>query len=171
LYTPLTSSSVLLYASNIVGLMHVMRCEVSERATHRSSPHGPCEPSTRVTGRARTYTTDLPKWDSTLPEAASERDHRSPHIRIVSPPFRLAPAPSSHGYDLYATTYDATFCIQRTGAPADCVRRYLATTNTCTFPRFRSRTLSHTGQTYRVLDADPLDEAEDIPTQPFPHFT
>jgi hypothetical protein len=25
------------------------RCEVSERATHRSSPHGPCEPSARVT--------------------------------------------------------------------------------------------------------------------------
>jgi hypothetical protein len=31
--------------------------------------------------------------------------------------------------------------------------------------------LSHTGRTYRVLDADPSDEAEDIPTQPFPHFT
>ena len=61
------------------------RCEVSERATHRSSPHGPCEPSARVTGRARTYATDLPKWDSMLPEAASERDHRSPHIHIVSP--------------------------------------------------------------------------------------
>jgi hypothetical protein len=61
------------------------RCEVSERAMHHLSPHGPCEPSTRLTGRARTYTTDLPKWDSTLPEAASERDHRSPHIRIVSP--------------------------------------------------------------------------------------
>jgi hypothetical protein len=30
--------------------------------------------------------------------------------------------------------------------------------------------LSHTGRTYRVLDADPY-EAEDIPTQPFPHFT
>ncbi|KAJ7809288.1 hypothetical protein B0H14DRAFT_3481579 [Mycena olivaceomarginata] len=55
------------------------RCEVSERAMHRSSPHGPFEPSTQVTGRARTYATDLPKRDSTLPEAASERDQRSPH--------------------------------------------------------------------------------------------
>jgi hypothetical protein len=85
-----------------------MRCEVSERATHSSSPHGPCEPSARVTGRARTYTMDLPKWDSTLPEAASERDQRSPHT------FGLTPAPSSHGYDPYTTTqfstlsYDAT---------------------------------------------------------------
>ncbi|KAJ7326167.1 hypothetical protein DFH08DRAFT_710798, partial [Mycena albidolilacea] len=34
--------------------------EVSEHATHRSSPHGPCGPSARVTGRAGTYTTDLP---------------------------------------------------------------------------------------------------------------
>jgi hypothetical protein len=25
-------------------------CEVSERAMHRSSPHGPCKPSARVTG-------------------------------------------------------------------------------------------------------------------------
>ncbi|KAJ7789798.1 hypothetical protein B0H14DRAFT_3502526 [Mycena olivaceomarginata] len=37
----------------------LLRCEVSERATHRSSPHGPCEPSARVTGRARTHATDL----------------------------------------------------------------------------------------------------------------
>jgi hypothetical protein len=28
----------------------VLRCEVSERSTHCSSPHGPCEPSARVTG-------------------------------------------------------------------------------------------------------------------------
>ncbi|KAJ7806332.1 hypothetical protein B0H14DRAFT_3484147 [Mycena olivaceomarginata] len=40
-----------------------------------------------------------------------------------------------------------------------------------TFPHFRSRTLSHTERTYRMPDADPSDEAEDIPTQPFPHFT
>jgi hypothetical protein len=32
-----------------------------------------------MTERAWTYTTDLPKWDSTLPEAASERDQHSPH--------------------------------------------------------------------------------------------
>jgi hypothetical protein len=30
------------------------------------------------------YATDLPKWDSTLPEAASERDQHSPHHRIAS---------------------------------------------------------------------------------------
>jgi hypothetical protein len=55
------------------------RCEVSKRAMHRSSPHGPCELSARVTGRARTYAMDLPKRDSTVPEAASERDQHSPH--------------------------------------------------------------------------------------------
>ncbi|KAJ7794568.1 hypothetical protein B0H14DRAFT_3496857 [Mycena olivaceomarginata] len=38
-------------------------------------------------------------------------------------------------------------------------------------PRFRSRTLSRTGRTYRVPDTDPSDEAEDILTQPVPHFT
>jgi hypothetical protein len=64
------------------------RCEVSERAMHRSLPHGPCKPSARVTGRVRTYMTDLPKQDSTLPESASERDQRSPHIRIISPAIR-----------------------------------------------------------------------------------
>jgi hypothetical protein len=56
-----------------------MWCEVSECATHRSSPHSPCEPSARLTGRARTYATDLPKRDSTSPEAASERDQCFPH--------------------------------------------------------------------------------------------
>jgi hypothetical protein len=29
----------------------------------------------------------------------------------------------------------------------------------------------HTGWTYLVPDTDPLDEAEDIPTLPVPHFT
>jgi hypothetical protein len=72
-------------------------------------------------------------------------------------------------------SYDAT--NQRSSYHADCVRRYSASTNNTTgplvrtFPRFRSQTLSHTGRTYRVPDADPSDEAEDIPTQPFPHFT
>jgi hypothetical protein len=108
-------------------------CEVSERATHRSSPHGPCEPSARVMGRARTrwiflngilcYRKQLPNETTALPTSAS------------SPlPFRLTSAPSSHGYDPYATTYDATFCIQRTGAPVDCIRRYSATTNLPSFP-------------------------------------
>jgi hypothetical protein len=65
-----------------------VRCEVSKHATHRSSPHGTCKPSAQVTGRARTYATDLPKWDSMLPEAASEWDQRSPQICIVSPAIR-----------------------------------------------------------------------------------
>ncbi|KAJ7733379.1 hypothetical protein B0H14DRAFT_3517389 [Mycena olivaceomarginata] len=105
------------------GLTHAVLWRwVSERATHRSSPHGPCEPSARVMGRARTYATDLPKWDSTLPEAASERDHRSPHIRIVSPAIlgsllhivtRIRPV--RHDPRIL-DTYDMTFCIQRTGA-------------------------------------------------------
>ncbi|KAJ7301637.1 hypothetical protein DFH08DRAFT_978574 [Mycena albidolilacea] len=52
----------------------------------------------------------LPNETTALPTSAS------------SPlPFGLAPAPSSHGYNPYATTYDTTLCIQRTGAPADCV--------------------------------------------------
>ncbi|KAJ7301633.1 hypothetical protein DFH08DRAFT_978570 [Mycena albidolilacea] len=150
----------------------VARCEVSEHATHRSSPHGPCEPSARVTGRARTYATDLPEWDFMLPEAASERDHRSPHIRIVSPAIRtrsctivtrIRPVRHDLRHDLAHPT--------NSRGPRSDLSRYSATANTRTSPRFRSRTLSHTGRTCRVLDADPSDEAEDIPTQPFPHFT
>ncbi|KAJ7747883.1 hypothetical protein B0H14DRAFT_3513953 [Mycena olivaceomarginata] len=136
----------------------------------RSSPHSPCEPSARVTGRARTYAMDLPKWDSTLLEAASERDHCSPHIRIVSPavlgsllhivtwirPVRHDPR--------VLDAYDVTFCIQRTG--------YDRSPGAWTTPLvFRCRTLSHTGRTHRAADAEPSDEADDIPTQPFPHFT
>jgi hypothetical protein len=97
-------------------LMCTTRCEVSEHATHRSAPHGPCEPSARVTGQARTYTTDLPKWDSTLPEAASERDHRSPHIRIAfwarSCTIITRIRPVRH--DPRVLDYDVSFCI---GAP------------------------------------------------------
>jgi hypothetical protein len=129
------------------------RCEVSERATHRSSPHGPCEPSARVTGRARTYATDLPKWDSTLPEAASERDHRSPHIRIVSPAVlgsllhivtRIRPV--RHAYD------EPVLLVPRAALvaarpPTGYDRSPGAWTM---FPRFRSRTFSHTGRTHRA---------------------
>jgi hypothetical protein len=57
----------------------------------------------------------------------------------------------------------------------DCVCRYLVSTNRIRplpcHPHFCLRTLSHTGRTYRVPDTDPSDEAEDIPTQPVPHFT
>jgi hypothetical protein len=83
-----------------------LRCEVSERATHRSSPHGPCEPSARVTGRAQTYATYLPKQDSTLPEAASEQDQHSPHY-----PHRLPRHSISllyhHHLDTTVTTWDS----------------------------------------------------------------
>jgi hypothetical protein len=96
-----------------------MRCEVSERAMHHSLPHGPCEPSARLTGRAWTYTTDLPKRDSRLPEAASERDQHSPHIRIVSSAIRarsctivtrMQPVPQDPG--LSTPSYDATLRIR-----------------------------------------------------------
>jgi hypothetical protein len=93
------------------------RCEVSERAMHRLSPHGPCEPSARVMGRARTYATDLPKRDSMLPEAASERDQHSPH-HPHHLPRELAPALiMTHGFSMLS--YNATFGIhlQRTSAP------------------------------------------------------
>jgi hypothetical protein len=69
---------------------------------------------------------------------------------------------------LHPMTRRSSYCT-------DCVRRYSVSTNNTTgppahttFPCFRSQTLSHTGRTYRVPDTDPLDEAEDIPTQPFP---
>ncbi|KAJ7805956.1 hypothetical protein B0H14DRAFT_3882593 [Mycena olivaceomarginata] len=118
--------------------------------------------------------------------SSSERDHRSPHIRIVSPAI-LGSLLHHHHTDTTRTPrstgscYDVTSCIQRTGAPRTARTALVATR--CrptgydrsgawtTFPRLRSRTLSHTGRTYRVPDADPSDEAEDIPTQPFPHFT
>jgi hypothetical protein len=105
-------------------LLNATCCEVSERATHCSSPHGPCKPSAQVTGRARTYTMDLPKWVSTLPEAASKRDQHSPHH-----PHHLPRHQSSflhyHHPDtthtprskLSTPSYDATLCIRISNKP------------------------------------------------------
>jgi hypothetical protein len=84
--------------------LYLGHCEVSEHATHRSSPHGPCEPSARVTGRARTYATDVPKRDSTLLEAASELDQCSPPSASSPLPLDLAPPPSSPRYGCSPTT-------------------------------------------------------------------
>jgi hypothetical protein len=85
---------------------------------HRSSPHGPCEPSARLTGRAQTYVTDLPKRDSMLPEAASERDQHSPHIRVISPTIRACSCtivtwmqPYPKDPELSTPSYDATLPI------------------------------------------------------------
>jgi hypothetical protein len=168
-----------------------VRCEVSEHATHCSSPHGPCKSSARITGRARTYATDLPKQDSMLPEAASERDQRSPHQ--LSPPSASSPSPvslairahSSTGYDPYPTigTLDAFLRCNPLCLPIlhglcsslPSIQQQDTTGSSCgawtTFPLFHFQTISRTGQTYRVPDADPSDKAEVILTQPVPHFT
>jgi hypothetical protein len=156
---------------------------------HRSSPHGPCEPSAGVTGQAWTHAADLPKRDSTLPEAASERDQCSPHHFALSPLlFDLAPALSSPEYNrsprsrTLGTFHNATSPRTRHSPyHTDCVHHYLASSNRIrlipsrgawmTSPLFRSRTISCTGRTYCMPDADPSDKAEDILTQPIPHFT
>jgi hypothetical protein len=163
------------------------RCEGSKRVTHCSLPHGPCEPSAQVTGRAQTYVTDLPKRDSTLPEAASERDQCSPHH-----PHRLPCHSTSllyhhhlettipHDLELLTPSYNTTSPRTRCSPyHMDCICRYSASTNRIrpvpwrmdNLPRFRSQTLSHTRWTYCVPDTDPLDKADNIPTQPVPHFT
>jgi hypothetical protein len=170
----------------------VIRCEVSERATHRSSPHGPCKPTAQLTGQAQTYTMDLPKQDSMLPEAASERDQCSPHIHTVSPAIRARSCtiatqmrPVPHDPELSTPSYDATLRICTSNERDRCspyhtdgARHYSAPSNRIrpvpsrgvwtTSPLFHSQT---TGRTHHVPDADPSDEAEDIPTQPIPHFT
>jgi hypothetical protein len=100
-----------------------LRCEVSKRAMHRSSPHGPCEPSARLMGQARTYATDLPKWVSTLPEVALNETYTLPTIRIVSPAIRarsctiVTPTctPQS-GFSM--PPYDTTLCIHVSNEPA-----------------------------------------------------
>jgi hypothetical protein len=127
----------------------------------------------------RIFLNGIPRYRKQLPSETNVL----PTSALSPPPFGLTPAPSSHGYDPYTTThgfstlsYDAT--NRRSSYHVDCVCRYSASTNNTTsplahttFPRFRSQTLSHTGRTYRMPDANPSDEAEDIPTQPFPHFT
>jgi hypothetical protein len=107
-------------------------CEVSEHATHRSSPHGPWEPSARVTGRARTYATDLPKLDSTLPEAASERDQCSPHHLHRLPCYSTSllhychpDMTVPHNPGLSTPSYNAT--STRTGAPHTTRTAFVAT--------------------------------------------
>jgi hypothetical protein len=117
------------------------RCEVSERAAHCSSPHGPCEPSARLTGQVRTYATDHPKRVSTLLEAASERDQRSPHIHIVSPAIRarsctivtrMRPIPQDPG--LSTPSHNVILRIRtsrkwRSPYHTDCVCHYSASSN------------------------------------------
>ncbi|KAJ7820010.1 hypothetical protein B0H14DRAFT_3472646 [Mycena olivaceomarginata] len=142
----------------------------SERATHRSSPHGPCEPSARVTGRARTYTTDLPKRDSTLPEAASERDQRSPPPSALSPlPFDLTPAPSSPGYD--RSPRSGTLDVQRNISKNPVLPIPHGLRSSLLGVQQQDTTGPLPWRTYRVPDADPSDKAEDILTQLVPHFT
>jgi hypothetical protein len=78
------------------------------------------------------HATDLPKRDSTLPEAASER--------IGLPTSALSPLPfwarscsivtrirPVHHDPRVLDAYDATFCIQRTGAPYTTRTAFIAT--------------------------------------------
>ncbi|KAJ7756140.1 hypothetical protein B0H14DRAFT_3512248 [Mycena olivaceomarginata] len=107
----------------------------------------------------------------------------SPPFASSPPLFDLAPAPSSPGYDFPMIRDSRRLPTTRQEPGAPHTRTVFVTTRRpptgydrssgawTTFPRFRSRTLSHTGRTYRVPDADPSDEADDIPTQPVPHFT
>jgi hypothetical protein len=132
------------------------------------------------------YAADLPKRDSTLPEAASKPDQCSPHhphrlphhstsllyhrhldTTVPHNPGRLTPS--------YNTTSPRTW---RSPYHTDCVCRYSVSTNRIrpvpwhvdNLPSFPfPDALPH--RTYRVPDTDPSDEAEDIPTQPFPYFT
>jgi hypothetical protein len=150
---------------------------------HRSSPHGPCEPSARVTGRARTYATDLPKRDSTLPEAASEHDQHSPHIRIVSPAIRARSCtivtrirPVHHDPRVLSLQRDLLHPTNRRSLyRADCIHRYSASAQYDRHARpslvsILGRSPTPDGPT-ACLTPTQSDEAEDIPTQPFPHFT
>jgi hypothetical protein len=54
----------------MTGFADGYRCEVSECATHRLSPHGPCRPFSHTMEQAWAYTMDLPNRESTLPDTA-----------------------------------------------------------------------------------------------------
>jgi hypothetical protein len=142
---------------------------------------------------------DLPKRDSTLPEAASERDQCSPYHPHCLPCHSTSLL--HHRYPDTTVPHDRTPFLRRvtderpsvyasptnnTGAPHTARIAHVPTQRPViinatdllpwrdawtTSPLFHFQTISRTGQTYPVPDADPSDETEDIPTQPVPHFT
>jgi hypothetical protein len=61
-----------------------------------------------MTEQASMYATDLPKQDSMLPEAASKRDQHSPPSTLSPPLLKLAPAPSSPGYNCSPGSWTST---------------------------------------------------------------
>jgi hypothetical protein len=128
---------------------------------------------------------DLPKWDSTLLEAASEETNVLPTICIVSPAIRarsctivtrMRPMGSRHLPMTQPSAYTSNELVllipHRRCLSSNRIWLVPSPHNVwMTSPLFRSRTISRTRWTYSVPDADPSDEAEDILTQPFPHFT
>ncbi|KAJ7810763.1 hypothetical protein B0H14DRAFT_3480298 [Mycena olivaceomarginata] len=159
---PSLNLSIILADVEFVGNGIIMRCEVSERATHRLSPHGPCEPSARLPSETNVLPTICIVFPAIRPLLLYHRhlDTTIPHDQGLSTPSpqtrHLQQPGASH-------TTQTVFVVTRhppTGYDHSPVIHV----------SIRRRSLAP-GRTYRVPDTDPSDEAEDIPTQPVPHFT
>ncbi|KAJ7709144.1 hypothetical protein B0H14DRAFT_3525300 [Mycena olivaceomarginata] len=148
----------------------ILRCEVSERAMHCSSPHGPCEPSARMTdelGRTRRifhngilrYRKQLPSETNALPISQTPSSLSNSLPRHRARPYthlrRSRPTLSSTWTIRFSDTprYDRSPPVAERVADPFCCRFH---------------TTSRAGRTLPVPDADPADEAELIPTPPPP---
>ncbi|KAJ7683624.1 hypothetical protein B0H14DRAFT_3535079 [Mycena olivaceomarginata] len=150
-------------------------CEVSERATHCSSPHGPCEPSARMM--------DVHEGSSitgfyVTGSSFRARPTLSPLSKNTILPLELAPAPSSAGYN-GSPGLDSQLLPTTQGRQAT-VRIHISDDRDRRSPGRHGRrasliiidtirpTTSRTGRTLPVPDTDPADEAELILTLPSP---
>ncbi|KAJ7790242.1 hypothetical protein B0H14DRAFT_3501917 [Mycena olivaceomarginata] len=153
----------------------LLRCEVSERAMHCSSPHGPCEPSARMTdelGRTRRifhngilrYRKQLPSETNALPISQTPSclsnslpRHRQQGTMVLRLYSHLLPTTQGL-YTSPTVETDALLDMDDTQRVADPF---------CS----RFRTTSRAGRTLPVPDADPADEADLIPARLLLRFT
>ncbi|KAJ7800676.1 hypothetical protein B0H14DRAFT_2615945 [Mycena olivaceomarginata] len=130
------------------------RCEVSERAMHCSSPHGPCEPSARMTGELGP--------SRTRSRAIVSRIRWFPGFTLTSFLRRKAVYTSPTIETDALLDMDDTLDTPRYDRSPPVAER-VADPFCCRF-----HTTSRAGRTLPVPDADPADEAELIPTPPPP---
>ncbi|KAJ7301539.1 hypothetical protein DFH08DRAFT_978630 [Mycena albidolilacea] len=152
----------------------------------------PCDVPNMITAINNWEISDLQKADSAVHAACLAKQLLNetnvlPTIRIIFPAIRPHSCTIVTWIRLFPTIRDSrrlptTRNLQEPGTPHFTRTALVATrcpptgydrspSAWTTFPCFHSQTLSYTRQTYCVPDTDPSDEAEDIPTQPFPHFT
>ncbi|KAJ7718086.1 hypothetical protein B0H14DRAFT_3521789 [Mycena olivaceomarginata] len=107
----------------------------------------PAKPSARMTGRARTYATDLPYGILCYWKQLQSETNVLPTVRMPSPPLELAPPPSPSRYDR-----------TRLSDPSYGTRPAKITHVTIRHPVVIDRTISRARRASPMPDTDSLDE-------------